>query len=182
MLIDGATQQAPQCSRQRITRRTARICAEEGIPYCHLLRPAWQPQPGDRWTLIADEAEAADHIPPGSTVFLATGRQTLLKFANLSRCTLICRQIDEATDSFPFPNGYFLIGRPPFSVQDEIALFKELKIDWLVVKNAGGDASATKLTAARALGIPVAMIQRPAMPDAPRVSTVDEALTWVRSL
>jgi len=29
-----------------------------------------------------------------------------------------------------------------------------LAIDWIVVKNAGGDASRTKLTRARRLGIP----------------------------
>jgi precorrin-6A/cobalt-precorrin-6A reductase len=43
-------------------------------------------------------------------------------------------------------------------------------------------ASATKLTAARELGIPVLMIARPPMPDAMRVATVGEAVSWVQSL
>ena len=39
-----------------------------------------------------------------------------------------------------------------------------------------------KLIAARELGLRVAMIKRPEMPDAPRVHTVDAALDWVRDL
>ena len=123
-----------------------------------------------------------DHIEAGSTVFLATGKPTSVGFANLAACRLICRQIDHADEAFPFPNGEYLIGRPPFSIADEIALFRRLAIDWVVIKNAGGEASRSKLIAARELGLRVAMIKRPEMPDAPRVHTVDAALDWVRDL
>ena len=163
----------------RVTDRTARICRALAIPYCRVLRPGWTPAPGDQWVMIGDEAEAAAHIAPGSTVFLATGRQTLGRYANLAQCRLICRQIDPPDREFPFENGYFLVGTPPFSVAQEKALFAELGVDWLVVRNAGGAASATKLTAARELGLPVAMISRPPEPDAPRVRTVEAALEWV---
>ncbi len=166
----------------RITDRTAAICAERGIPYLQFLRPAWLPGPGDDWTTILAEAEAAAHIPRGATVFLGTGRQTLERFANLEGRRVICRQIDPPTAPFPFEGGEYLIGRPPFPVADEEKLFRQLGIDVLVVKNAGGAASATKLTAARNLGLPVLMIARPPMPDAPRVDTVAAALDWVRGL
>jgi precorrin-6A/cobalt-precorrin-6A reductase len=178
----GAVLDATHPFAAHITHRTARICREEGIAYCHFLRPAWQAEAGDNWHMINDESEAAQHIAPASTVFLATGRQTLNRFANLAESTLICRQIDRAKEDFPFPNGRFLVGRPPFSTDDELALFAKLKIDWLIVKNAGGEASKTKLIAARQLGIPVVMIARPAMPDAPRVRSVAEALEWVAAL
>jgi len=113
-------------------------------------------------------------------VFLATGRQTLDRYENMQGRYLICRQIDRAERRFPFDNGEFLISRPPFSEAAERQLFQELAIDWLVVKNSGGRASRTKLDAARALGLPVAMIRRPAPPDAVRVSTVAAALNWAR--
>ncbi len=71
----------------------------------------------------------------------------------------LSRQIDPPERPFPFPGGEYRIGRPPFSVEDEVALFRELGVDWLVVKNAGGVASRSKLDAARQLGIPVAMIR-----------------------
>lgn len=165
-----------------ITERTARICRALNLPYLMVLRPAWVAQAGDDWTDIATEQDAAQHIPKGATVFLGTGRQTLDRFGGLEGCRVICRQIDPPTAPFPFEGGEFLIGRPPFPVSRELELFKALEIDWIVVKNAGGDASATKLTAARALGIPVLMITRPAMPDVRHVATVDAAVAWAKSL
>lgn len=167
---------------QRITARTARICAELGLSYLQFLRPPWTPHDGDNWTEIAREEEAADHIPAGATVFLGTGRQTLDRFANLEGRQVICRQIDPPDGPFPFADGRYLVGRPPFSVEDEVALFSDLGVDWLVVKNAGGAASGTKLTAARHLQIPVLMLARPARGDWPAVDTVDAALDWVARL
>lgn len=165
-----------------ITDRTARICAARSIPYLHLLRPAWVSEPGDHWTEIATEQDAASHVPTGSTVFLATGRQTLDRFAALEGCRVLCRQIDPPTAPFPFAGGEFIISRPPFTVDREIELFAALGVDWLVVKNAGGTESRTKLVAARHLRIPVLLLRRPPMPDAPRVTTVQAALDWVRAL
>ncbi len=166
----------------QITDRTAKYCADHGIPYLQVLRPPWVAREGDNWTFIDSEQQAAAHIPPDATVFLGTGRQTLAKFANLEGRRVICRQIDPPTAPFPFDGGEFLIGRPPFPVNKEKAIFKDLNVDVLVVKNAGGDMSATKLTAAREMGIPVIMINRPTPPDAPCVSDVSAALKWAEAL
>lgn len=162
----------------RITERTARVCAARGLPYLQLLRPPWRPGPGDRWVEIDREEDATRHIPEGAVVFLATGRQTLARFAGLAGRRLICRRIDPPEEPFPFAGGEYLVGRPPFSVADEVALFRRLAVDWLVVKNSGGAASATKLVAARELGLPVLMIRRPPRPAAPMVETVAAAVDW----
>ena len=166
----------------RITARSARICQGRGIPFLQFLRPGWMSEPGDNWTEIAKEEDAAGHITAGATVFLGTGRQSLERFSNLVGCKVICRQIDPPTGPFPFKGGEFLIGRPPFSVEDEMTLFAERQMDWLIVKNAGGAASRTKLTAANRLGIPVLMLARPAAGDWAQVSSIDAALAWVRGL
>ncbi|MGB5559408.1 MAG: cobalt-precorrin-6A reductase [Paracoccaceae bacterium] len=166
----------------RMSHRSAAVAAEMGLPYAQFLRPEWHPGPGDNWVMLGSEQEAADHIPLNATVFLATGRQTLGNFGNLTGRRLFCRQIDPPEGPFPFPGGEYRIGRPPFSVEDEVALFRELGIDWLVVKNAGGVASRSKLDAARLLELPVAMIRRPAQPDAQRLETVEQAMRWVRGL
>lgn len=162
----------------RISARSARLCAEVGVPYCQMIRPPWTAGPGDNWREIEAEEEAAGIIPERAVVFLATGRQGLERFVGLAGREVICRQIEAAPGAFPFVGGRFLIGRPPFPVEDEIALFRELGVDWLVVKNAGGDASATKLVAARDLGIPVLMLARPPAPDAPHVTTEEDAVAW----
>lgn len=165
----------------QISQRTARICTRLSLPCLHLLRPPWRVGRGDDWTEIASATAAADHIPPGATVFLATGRQTLPEFANLSDRRLICRQIDAPDAPFPYEGGEYLIGKPPFSLEDEVALFQACGVDWLVVKNAGGKLSRSKLDAARALGLPVLMIRRPEPPPGLIVDNVAAAMGWVRA-
>jgi precorrin-6A/cobalt-precorrin-6A reductase len=163
----------------RISARTAAICAEIALPYLQILRDPWVEGPGDRWAHIDAEEDAFEHIEAGSRVFLATGRQTLDRFAGMPAAYFYCRQIDPPEQQFPFPNGQYVIGRPPFSEDQEVALFQKLRINWLVVKNSGGQASRSKLDAARALTIPVLLIKRPTQPDAARVSTVADALNWI---
>ncbi|MCZ4354164.1 precorrin-6A/cobalt-precorrin-6A reductase [Roseovarius aestuarii] len=163
----------------RISHRTADICTALGLPYALVLRPAWAPGLGDCWTFITHEEEAHTHIAPDETVFLATGRQTLQRFAGLAGRQVYCRQLSPPDGPFPFEGGQYLLGKAPFSVADEVALFRKLGVDWLVVKNAGGSMPQSKLIAARTLGIRVMMVNRPAPPpDALIFSDADQALDW----
>ncbi len=165
----------------KISKRSHEVTREMGIPHVQIMRPEWRPETGDLWTFIDDESAAADHIPTGSVVFLATGRQTLHRFDNLAGRKLICRQIDNSEGEFPFEGGEYLIGRPPFSIEEEVELFSRRKVDWLVVKNAGGLLSRSKLVAARQLRIPVLLINRAPLLDCARVESASEALDWVRA-
>lgn len=165
----------------QISRRSLDICANWKMPYAMFLRLSWEAGVGDNWVELETEAQAADVIENDAVVFLATGRQTLDRFSNLVGRRLICRQIDPPDAAFPFDGGAFLVGRPPFSVEDEVALFQRLGVNWLVVKNAGGAASATKLEAARQLGIRVAMIKRPAVDARALVfDQVDQIVSWAQ--
>lgn len=165
-----------------IRTRTARVCADLAVPYLRVERPAWQPRKGDRWIMIDAPEQAAAHIAPNACVFLATGRQTVAQFANLEGRRVLVRVIDAPTAPIPFEGGEFVIGRPPFSAEHEAALFAALGVDWLVVKNAGGQGGRAKLDAARALGLPVLMIRRPQLAKAAQVATVQDAVAWVLSL
>lgn len=166
----------------KITNRTAKVCKDLGLPHLYYLRPPWEAAKDDNWKMINSEEDAAAHIPMSATVFLGTGRQSLSLFANLEGRRVICRQIDPPTAPFPFEGGEFLIGRPPFPVAREKELFSALGINWIVVKNAGGQASRTKLIAAAELSIPVLMIKRPPPPLCKKVDSVDDAIAWARTL
>jgi precorrin-6A/cobalt-precorrin-6A reductase len=52
-------------------------------------------------------------------------------------------------------------------------------IDAVIAKNSGGVASYGKIAAARALGIEVIMLRRPAPTGGPAVETVDEMIAWL---
>ncbi|WP_407492869.1 cobalt-precorrin-6A reductase [Pseudooceanicola sp. MF1-13] len=161
----------------RITDRTARICADRGIPYLRLDRPAWEPGEGDQWHDLPDPDALASLIPEGAAIFLSVGRKDLPRYAGLSGRKVVIRSIDPPGD---LPDGWIsVLGKPPFPLQEEVALFQDHAIDWLVTKNAGGASSATKLIAARHLKLPVAMIARPPLPNGiDTVATAEEALIW----
>lgn len=162
----------------RMGPRSAAICARLGLPYARVLRPAWERLPGERWDEIDAERDAAGIVPPGARVFLATGRKTLEQFRPMADRVLFCRRIDPPRDPFPFPNGGYIVGRPPFSVAQECALFEKLGITCLVMRNAGGDASRSKLDAARRLGLGIVMIRRPPRHEGTVLETAQEAIAW----
>ncbi|WP_074257636.1 precorrin-6A/cobalt-precorrin-6A reductase [Vannielia litorea] len=168
---------------EAITARTAAVCIELGLPLLHHERAPWVPGPGDDWAEITSPEESAGLIPEGACVFLGTGRAGLERFACLEGRRVICRQLDAADGPFPFEGGEFLLSVPPFTMADEMKLFQRLEVDWLVVKNAGGAGARPKLDAARAMGLPVAMLARPPEPEGvARAETLQQAMDWVEAL
>jgi precorrin-6A/cobalt-precorrin-6A reductase len=69
--------------------------------------------------------------------------------------------------------------RGPFHADDEEDLMRREGIELLVTKNSGGDATAGKLIAARRLGLPVIMVERPPKPDVESVAHIDQILPWL---
>jgi precorrin-6A/cobalt-precorrin-6A reductase len=77
------------------------------------------------------------------------------------------------------PHADYITARGPFEESAERALMERERIALVVSKNSGGPASYGKIAAARALGVPVVMLRRPALPDVPSVETVDDVLAWL---
>jgi precorrin-6A/cobalt-precorrin-6A reductase len=115
----------------------------------------------------------------GRRHFLTIGRQHVSSFADVSEAWFLVRCIDPPEEPAP-PRMELLLDRGPYSLAAEIALMRSHRVDTVVTKNSGGEATAAKLTAARVLGLPVVMVQRPAPPEGVReVSDVDSAVEWV---
>ncbi|MFD9443061.1 cobalt-precorrin-6A reductase [Streptomyces sp. NPDC060006] len=151
-----------------ITANAARAAAATGVPAVVLRRPGWRPAPGDSWHPAASLAEAAALLPSlGDRVFLTTGRLGLAAFAHLHRPHFLVRSVEPPDPPMP-ARTQVLLARGPFTVESETALLHEHRIDVLVTKDSGGGATAAKLTAARALGLPVVVVRRPALPDGAR--------------
>lgn len=167
----------------RITARTHALCEARGLPHLRLERPGWTRGPGDHWTFVTDEAEAAAFLARGSVAFLATGRQSLPAWAAAFRgARAHLRVIDPPDSSFPLPGGW-VVGRPPFDRAAEAALFRSLGVTHVVAKDAGGAEGRGKLDAARDLGLPVLLLRRPSPPAGmATVRTVEEALDWAAAL
>jgi precorrin-6A/cobalt-precorrin-6A reductase len=80
------------------------------------------------------------------------------------------------------PNSKVLLDRGPFSLEQERQLLRDYQIQAIVSKNSGGDATYAKIIAARELGIPIVMVQRPAMPEGEKVTSIKEAIAWLNQL
>jgi precorrin-6A/cobalt-precorrin-6A reductase len=166
----------------RISARTQMICAALNVPYVQVLRPGWVPGPGDDWRMVTSEAGVPGQLAANMRVFLATGPGSVAAMGRLPVAHVLCRRIDAAEAPYPHDNGEWLIGRPPFSVEDEVETVRQAGVDILVTKNAGGAGGFAKLEAARALGLPVVMIDRPPQPPGEKAETVEAALDWVERL
>ena len=164
-------------------------CAALGIPRAKLVRPAWVPSPGDRWTMMPSVAAAATFLRfhPAKRIFLTLGRQEIGPFVPLGGGQqrdgngngrwFLTRMIDPPGDGVVLPEGELVLGRGPFRPEDEIALMQAHRIDLLVTKNSGG--SAGKIAAAAELRLPVLMIERPPLPPGEVLDSVGAALAWI---
>lgn len=165
----------------RISRNAAQAAALAEVPLVALDRPAWQKQPGDMWqsVLYTDEAVSMLGTAPRH-IFLALGRQELLPFEAAPQHHYLIRSVDPVEPPLHLPNTRYITARGPFALDDEMAMLRDNGIEAVVSKNSGGDASYGKIEAARRLGIPVIMIERPERPDVPTVPDIEAALAAIR--
>jgi precorrin-6A/cobalt-precorrin-6A reductase len=87
--------------------------------------------------------------------------------------------VDRPTEPLPLPQAKAVIARGPFTVEGDRALLRDHRIEVIVAKNAGGAGAEAKLVAARELGVPVVLIDRPWVPERQVARTVDEVMAWL---
>lgn len=173
-VVDATHPFAAQMSRNAVA-----ACAATGTRLLALERPAWQAQPGDRWQLVPDMAGAASALPEApARVFLAIGRQHLAPFLACTHHWFLLRLVD-ASVALPAERGHIVLARGPFNEAADTALLQAHRITHVVAKNSGGSGAEAKLRAARALGLPVILIDRPSIPLRPTVGRVDAVLRWL---
>jgi precorrin-6A/cobalt-precorrin-6A reductase len=151
-----------------------------GAEHIALTRPPWEPVAGDDWHHVADiDAAVAALAGPARRVMLALGRMHVQAFGAQGQHHYLLRFVDAADDVPGLLHYSLIVDRGPFTVEGDTALLRQHGIDLVVCKNAGGKGAEAKLIAARALGLPVIMIDRPALPPRRTVYDVDAVLRWL---
>jgi precorrin-6A/cobalt-precorrin-6A reductase len=136
----------------QMSRNAVEACAATHTPLIALERETWQAVEGDNWQHVPDLAGAAASL--GAT---------------------------PPTEPLPLPHAEAVIARGPFTVEGDRALLRDHRIDIIVAKNAGGAGAEAKLVAARELGLPVILIDRPQVPVRRVARTVGEVMAWLGS-
>ena len=166
----------------RISWNAAAAAAAAHVPLLALRRAAWVRGEGDRWHEVASLQDAAQLLPGlGHRHFLTIGRQGVSSFAEVREAWFLVRSVDPPEAPTP-PQMQLLQGRGPYGLDAEIALMRAHRVDTVITKNSGGESTAAKLVAARVLGLPVVMVQRPAFPAGVlEVADVDSAVKWANT-
>jgi precorrin-6A/cobalt-precorrin-6A reductase len=163
---------------ERISASAATACARAGVPLLRLQRPGWSERPGDHWHWVDDLRAAAAAIPPlGERVLLTTGRQGLAAFAGVPDTWFLVRCVEQPDPPLP-ARHQLLLDRGPYTLDGELALLDEHRIELVVTKDSGGAHTEAKLDAARERGRPVIVVRRPPRPDVESVASVADALAW----
>ncbi len=175
VLIDATHPYAAQ-----ISANAARASELAGVRLLALRRPAWQQRQGDQWIDVKSIADALDTLGVAPRrVFLALGRKEIAPFERAPQHTYLVRSVDPVDPPLAMPHAIYLTARGPFNEAADRALLERHRIDVVVAKNSGGEASYGKIAGARALHLPVVMVKRPALPEAPSVETVEDVLVWL---
>jgi precorrin-6A/cobalt-precorrin-6A reductase len=164
----------------RMSVHAAQACGELNLPIAQFTRAPWRPVAGDRWMPVPDMAAAALALGTAPRrVLLTVGGLQLAAFAAAPQHYYVVRTIDPPEAIASLPDHRLVLARGPFALDDEIALLRDEQIDVLVTKNSGGNATEAKLTAARALGIQVIMVERPKAGDMLALETLDAVIGWI---
>lgn len=148
------------------------------VPRIKLVRPPFERTEADRFIPVPDMEAAAASLPQGARVFLAAGRREIAVFTSRPDLWCLVRMIEPPVPGEKLPQGELILGRPPSDPKQEEELLTQHRIGWIVSKDSGGQAAA-KIVAARQLGIPVVLVERPAPPQGPQVPDVDAVIAWI---
>jgi precorrin-6A/cobalt-precorrin-6A reductase len=166
----------------RMSQNARDACVRVGVPLVMFTRPRWERQDGDRWICVDDVQGAVRALGDAPRrVLLTHGRLQLAAFAQAPQHTYIVRTIDPPADISALPRHRLVLARGPFAKSDELRLLREERIETIVTKNSGGRSTYGKIEAARELGIPVVVIERPHDDPSAGLFDLEEVMTWIRA-
>lgn len=176
LVIDATHPYAGTISAEAIT-----AAAKRKVPLIRFDRPAWPEPEGANWTHFADIASALRAVPARKKALVTTGQKDLDVIARCPKADFLVRVIDPPDMAMP-DNARLLLARPPYTLKSETELMGRNGITHLITKNSGSPQTRDKLSAAQALGVSVFMIDRPPLPEATTVNTIEDMIDAVHDL
>lgn len=163
-----------------MTRRIYDIANRLGIPLLRVEREVWEPEEGDNWSEVQDMESASFYVPRfGSRCMLSIGSRYLELFSRWTRVFFLIRLLDTpSVPQLPLENYGTIVSRDILGVEEEVEILRKYEIDILVTRNSGGASTASRLLAARELGLPVIMLKRPPSLGGETAGNFQELMDW----
>ncbi|MBR0284508.1 MAG: precorrin-6A reductase [Selenomonadaceae bacterium] len=176
---------------ENVSRNAMAACRRAGIPYLRYERPGIPIAYEKVYRVQGYEEAARQAAALGKHVFLTTGSRNLRAFTespDLRNCVLTARVLPSAEvlaecARLGLSPKQIVAMQGPFSQKLNEELFRQYEAEVIVTKNGGQIGGAdTKFAAAEALGLPVVLIERPAIEYAAVAGTFAEVLEFVGGL
>ena len=160
---------------------TARLaCEQTGVSRLMIVRPSWRRHSLDQWIEVDGMTAAAEIVGRvGRRAWLTVGASEIGCFSAAREVEFLVRLVDPPRGPLPLRHYQVVVGRGPFTLDEERSHFERHAIDVLVCKASGGAATEAKIIAARQLSRPVIMLRRPPREPGEAVETVEAALEWL---
>ncbi|MDQ7073832.1 MAG: precorrin-6A reductase [Gammaproteobacteria bacterium] len=144
----------------KISATAQQAALQLGLPYLRFQRPEWQPSEQDDWRGYDRLDELFTALQGYRRILFTLGAVAKARLAMLSGADLLLLR-RAVVDHASLANVQNLKAIGPFDLSSELALLRKHRIEVLVSKQSGGEATAAKLEAARVLSIPVCFLNRP---------------------
>ena len=172
-----------------VSENAMRACRAANIPYIRYERASVPVDYDKAYPVESYEEAASTAARLGATVFLTTGSRNLKAFVlsdALKGHTIIARILPTAgvlkeCEELGLTPKQIVALQGPFSEELNIALYRQYGADVVVTKNSGEiGGTDTKITAAKKLGLPVVMIDRPKLDYDVIAYTFEEVLNFAK--
>lgn len=172
LLVDASHPYAANVSRNAME-----VCTSLAVPYIRYERDL-SALDYEKITVVHSYEEAAQAAAAlGNNIFLTTGSRNLEKFvqspalqgSELTARVLPTAEVIALCESLGLDAGHIVALQGPFSKELNLELFKRYGAEVIITKNSGTiGGTDTKLAAAKELGLPLVLIDRPQL-DYPRI-------------
>lgn len=147
----------------KMSQKALKVANIIGIPYIRFNRDAWDAEAADQWTHFSNINALLSALTSFKRVFLSLGQPDANVKAYVERHLeqrFLLRTAVKPDWQWP-DNVTWIKAIGPFHLEDEVHLLQQNRIDLMVSKNSGGNATYAKLVAARSMQIKVFMLDRP---------------------
>ena len=173
-----------------VSRNAMAACSALSIPYIRYERDLTE-LAYDKITVVHSYEEAAEAASKlGQRIFLTTGSRNLEKFvhsshlkdAELTARVLPTAEVIALCEGLGIDAGHIVALQGPFSCELNKELFRKYAAQVIITKNSGSiGGTDTKLAAAKELGLPIVLIDRPQLAYPCMGHHYEDILSFVRS-